>query len=116
MDASSHSVSVPCRLMCAASSMIPSAAGRSSSVRSGPSPDGLEVIGRVLSLLLVEHRQRTAAAPPGQHDLLVAQPVLGVLDALAEILDHLLHQQRRVGAAESAVAVDDMMAGPGQSR
>ena len=44
MDASSHSVSVPCRLMCAASSMMPSAAGRSSAVRSGPSPDGLDVM------------------------------------------------------------------------
>ena len=69
---------------------------------------------RVLGLLLVEHRQRAAAAPAGQHHLGVAQPVLGVLDALAEVLDHLLHQQRRVGAAEPAVAVDDVVAGPGQ--
>ena len=69
---------------------------------------------RVLRLLLVEHRQRAAAAPAGQHHLGVAQPVLGVLDALAEILDDLLHQQRGVGAAEPAVAVDDVMAGTGQ--
>ena len=70
--------------------------------------------GRVLGLLLVEHRQRTAAAPAGQHHLLIAEPFLGVLDGGAEILDHLLHQQRRVGAAEPAVAVDDVVAGPGQ--
>ncbi|CNI62447.1 Uncharacterised protein [Mycobacterium tuberculosis] len=44
MDASSHSVSVPCRLMCAASSMMPSAGIRSNCVRSGPSPVGLDVM------------------------------------------------------------------------
>ncbi len=43
MEASIHSVMVPCRLMCAASSMIPSAGIRPSLVRSGPSPDGLAV-------------------------------------------------------------------------
>ncbi len=70
--------------------------------------------GRFLRLLLVERRQRAAAAPAGQHDLVVAQTILGVLDALAEILDDLLHQQRGVGAAEPAVAVDDVVAGVGQ--
>ena len=70
--------------------------------------------GRVLGLLLVEHRQRTAATPARQHHLLIAQAFLGVLDGGAEILDHLLHQQRRVGAAEPAVAVDDVVTGPGQ--
>ena len=44
IDASIHSVSVPCLLMCAASNMMPSAAGSSSLVRSGPSPEGLLVM------------------------------------------------------------------------
>ena len=70
--------------------------------------------GRVLGLLLVEHRQRTASTPAGQHHLLIAQAFLGVLDRRAEVLDHLLHQQRRIGAAEPAVAVDDVVTGPGQ--
>lgn len=43
IDASIHSVMVPCLLMWAASSMMPSAGIRSSLVRSGPSPDGLAV-------------------------------------------------------------------------
>jgi hypothetical protein len=68
----------------------------------------------MLGLLLIEHRQRTAAAPACQHHLLIAQPFLGVFDALAEVFDDLLHKQRRVGSPESAVAVDDMMAGAGQ--
>ena len=70
--------------------------------------------GRVLRLLLVEHRQRSAAAPAGQHHLGVAEPVLGVLDALAEVLDDLLHEQCGVGAAEAAVAVDDVMPAAGE--
>jgi len=69
---------------------------------------------RVLRLLLVEHRQRAAAAPAGQHHLVVAEPVLGVLDALAEVFDDLLHQQRRIGATEPAVAVDHVMARTGE--
>ncbi len=70
--------------------------------------------GRMLGLLLIEHRQRTATAPTGEHHLLVAEAFLGILDGRAEILDHLLHQQGRIGAPKSAVAVDDMMTRPGQ--
>ena len=66
-------------------------------------------------LLLVIERQRSAATPPGQHHLRVAQAVLGVVDDLAEILDDLLHQQIGVGAAIPAAGVDDVMPGPGQS-
>ena len=69
---------------------------------------------RLARLLLVEERQRSAARPPGQHDLLVAEAPLGVRDRLAEVDHHLLHDQRGVVAVIAAVAIDHVHPRAGQ--
>ena len=72
---------------------------------------------RVLGLVLVEQRQRAAARPAAEHHLLVAEALLQVGDAGAEVEHALLQDQRGVVAAIARVAVDDVPAGvrPGRS-
>ena len=61
-------------------------------------------------LLLVEERQRAAAAPAGEHDPLVAEALLRVADRGGQVEHDLLHDQRRIDAAVAAARVDHVVA------
>ena len=63
---------------------------------------------RSLRLRLVEERQRAAARPAAQDDLLVAPHVPRVPDVRAEVEDHLLHDERRVVPREAAARAQHM--------
>ena len=65
-------------------------------------------------LLLVEQRQRAAAAPAGEDDPLVAEALLCVADRGGHVEHDLLHDQRRVDAPVAAVRVDHVVAVLGQ--
>ena len=69
---------------------------------------------RIDGLALVVDRERPAAAPAGEDDLLVAEPLARVADRRGEIERDLLHDQRRVVAPVAAVGVDDVVAGAGE--
>ena len=69
---------------------------------------------RILRLLLIEERHRPSTAPAGQHHFGVAESILCIRDTRTEILDHFLHEQRRIVAAESAATADDVMTRPSQ--
>ena len=69
-------------------------------------PDG--TIGMIEAWYASLDSALAAAFPP---ERIAAMKIRERIEALTEVLDDLLHQQARVGAAESAVAVDDVMPG-----
>ena len=95
-EASIHSVRVLARDRCAAWKVIASAgirprAGDVHRVAGGRVGDG-----RVLRLGLVEQRERAAARPAAEHDLLVAPCLLRGADPGADVEQDLFEDQRRI--------------------
>ena len=83
---------------------------------SSASPAGVSVSVGMLGLVLVEERQRAAAGPAAEDDPLVAEALLQIGDARAEVEETLLQNEGGVVAAIAGVAIDDVPAGAGQRR